>query len=110
MKWVEELRRLLRKVGREKPMEEAPGGIPCEEAAARTFEWLDGELDAELEAKVGAHLETCARCYPMLLFEQSFREAVARVASDEKAPDELRDRIMDSLEEEGYTAPGASRG
>jgi len=109
MKWVEELRRLLRNVGREKPMEDAPGGIPCAEAAARTFEWLDGELDPELEERVGQHLETCARCYPMLVFERSFREAVARVARDEQAPDELRDRIMKSLQEQGYSSPGASR-
>ncbi len=109
MKWVEELRRLLRKVRQEEPTECAPGGIPCEEATARTFEWLDGELDPEMEERVGRHLETCARCYPMLVFERSFREAVARIARDEKAPDELKDRIMESLKEEGYSSPGASR-
>ena len=110
MKWVEELRRVLRKLGREEPVGEPPGGLSCEEAAARTYEWLDGELDPDMHGRVAAHLETCARCYPMLLFERSFREAVARAAGDEEAPDELRERIMESLEEEGYTAPGGSGG
>jgi len=99
MSWVDELRRLL---GRMK--KESPGGISCQAAVDRLFEWLDGELDdPELAAQVGTHLETCARCYPRLAFERSFREALERVADGEKTPDELRTRILESLESEGFS-------
>lgn len=101
MKWTEELKRLLLRMRKQPPVEE-PGGISCEEAAERLFEWLDGELDPEMEARVGTHLEACARCYPRLLFEKSFREAVARAARDGRAPEELRRRILEGLESEGF--------
>lgn len=103
MSWVDDLRRLLGRMKGETPMEEAPGGIPCQEAVDRLFEWLDGEVDdPELEAQVGAHLETCARCFPRLAFERSFREALKRVVDGEKTPDDLRARIFSSLESEGF--------
>lgn len=101
MKWVEELRRLMQRVGKEPPAAE-PGGISCHEAAERLFEWLDGELGPEEHERVGTHLETCARCYPKLMFEKSFREALARAAEDESVPEDLRERILESLETEGF--------
>ncbi|TVR51453.1 MAG: hypothetical protein EA421_15170 [Gemmatimonadales bacterium] len=109
MKWIEELRRLLRKVEREGPtgsMSEdgMEGGVSCQEAAEGLFEWLDGELDPERAAGVGEHLETCARCYPFLVFERSFREALARAAEEGSAPEELQDRILESLKAEGFEA------
>ncbi len=108
MKWVEELRRLLQRVGKEPPSTE-PGGIACHEAAERLFEWLDNELESDMHGRVGIHLETCARCYPRLLFEKSFREAVERAAHDGSAPEDLRQRIMTSLESEGLTESEAGR-
>lgn len=105
MKWMDELKRLLRRSdGMPEPVGLPPGGVSCEEAAERVFEWLDGELDPGLEESVGAHLETCARCNPRLVFEQSFRQALTRVKQDEAAPDALRDEIMKSLRTEGFRA------
>ncbi|MDZ7779010.1 MAG: zf-HC2 domain-containing protein [Gemmatimonadota bacterium] len=99
MTWTDELRRLLRR-RKGQPRNDEPGGISCEEAAERLFEWLDNELDPNMEERVGTHLETCARCYPWLVFEQSFREAVSRAAQHHDVPPELRDRIIASLEED----------
>ena len=102
MSWAHDLRRLLGRLRKEPPSEEAPDGVPCHVAAERLFEWLDGEIDdPELAAGVGAHLETCARCYPRLVFERSFREAVKRAAQEQKAPDDVRARILEALESEG---------
>jgi anti-sigma factor (TIGR02949 family) len=103
MSWVDDLRRLLSRMKQQPPMDPAPGGIPCEVAMDHLFEWLDGEVeDPDLEAKVGVHLETCARCYPLLTFERSFREALKRVADGERTPEEVRARILKSLESEGF--------
>lgn len=104
MKWTDELRRLLRR-RKTRAASDEPGGISCQEAAERLFEWLDGELDPDMNGRVGTHLEACARCYPWLVFERSFREAVSRAARDHEVPSELHDRIIASLEEEGMSSP-----
>lgn len=101
MSWNEELRRLLGRLRREPPPPELPGGISCQDAAERLYEWLDGELEPEMESAVGMHLKNCALCYPFLMFESSFREAVARSAGDEKAPEKLREDILSALGDEG---------
>lgn len=106
MRWADELRRLLRRLKKE-PISEEPGGLSCMEAAERLFEWLDGELESELGSRVGEHLETCARCYPWLMFERSFRAAVASAARVDRAPDALRQRILSQLEGEGSSNPGS---
>lgn len=105
MQWMRELRRLLRRAQDDPAREDPPGGISCEAAVEHLFEWLDGELARDKEAQVAAHLETCARCYPLLTFERAFRQAVTQATGDEKAPDELKERIMSSLESEGYREP-----
>lgn len=103
MSWADELRRLLARVRKQSPNggDGMEGGVSCHEAAERLFEWLDGELDGEKEVGVGTHLETCARCYPRLVFERSFRAAVTRAAREAEAPGDLRNRILQALEEEG---------
>jgi len=101
MSWLEDLKRLLGKAKEENPQGGPPGGIPCREAAERLFEWLDGELAPELEASVGAHLRTCARCFPRLEFEKAFRAALTRAARSQEAPEHLRRRILDVLGEAG---------
>jgi mycothiol system anti-sigma-R factor len=100
--WIGELRRLLRLMGREAPATEHPGGVSCHEAAEEIFEWLDGELGEERAVRVGEHLETCARCYPRLVFERSFREAVAHAVQDPAVPPAMARRIRESLEAEGF--------
>ncbi len=101
MNWIEELRRLLRGVTGEPPDADPPGGISCHEAAEVLFDWLDGELPPGLEKRVGTHLETCARCYPKLVFERSFLEAVARASRVSRVPPELRAQVIEALEAEG---------
>lgn len=102
MRWVEELRALLRRLGGQEPAT-PPGGIECHEALARIFEWLDHEIDPAEEARVGEHLQTCAMCYPVLQFERSFREAMthARTAESAASP-ELRAQVLHALEGEGF--------
>ena len=101
MSWTEDLRRILESLRKEPPKGQPPGGIPCDEAAERIFEWLDSELDQAEAKSVGEHLETCARCYPRLAFERAFREAMRRPPRGEMATAELRQRIIHELKEEG---------
>lgn len=77
------------------------GMISCDEALERLFEYLDGELEGRTEEEVARHFEVCQRCYPRLAFEESFREAVHRVNRGEAAPDAVRRKVMEILQEEG---------
>jgi mycothiol system anti-sigma-R factor len=97
---MDDLRRLLGGA-RDRPPDEEPQGATCHEALERVFEWLDGELDSDLESRVGEHLRTCARCYPVLRFEQAFREALKRAPSGEAVPKEVRASVLTSLEKAG---------
>ena len=51
--------------------------------------------------------DICKRCYPNLMFEKSFRDAVGRAARGEATTPEIRARVMDALAEltsEGETS------
>ena len=71
--------------------------ISCEEAAARLFEYLDGELDDASEEDVRRHLEVCKACYPRAQFEKHFIEALGRSQNNGHAPEELKGRILEAI-------------
>lgn len=81
-----------------------PGGgsrraamIPCEEALRFVHDYLDGELSGESLERVKAHFDACARCYPQLRLEESFRTAVRHALSRQRAPEGLREQILELL-------------
>jgi len=105
MSWLDRLRNLLGRARDEGPGRAAgtdPRGYSCEEALERLFEWLDGELAGEEESKVQEHFDVCARCYPVLAHERAFREAMERVRNGTAPPPELRERILEALEANGF--------
>ena len=79
-----------------------PGGIDCEEALARVYEYLDGELDPEMQERIHRHVEICKRCYPYFDFERLFldyvREKGLRAGDSSEA---LRRRVESLLERSG---------
>lgn len=85
----------------------AMGMIPCEDALARLWEFLDGELSLEERDQVRRHLEVCRRCYPHYDFQRAYRRYVRRLAERERAPEECRRRLFQALLEEGRRQEGA---
>lgn len=75
--------------------------ISCEEALGRLFEYLDGELEDVYESQVARHLEVCKRCYPRLRHEEAFLEVVRRASRGERAPERVRQRIVQFVDKEG---------
>ena len=73
------------------------GMIPCEEALARLWDFLDGELDASDEAAVRKHLEICNRCYPQYDFQRAYFEFARRLREGATAPPELRRRLFQRI-------------
>ena len=70
--------------------------IPCGEAMARLWDYIDGELTPQTEAEVKAHIDACAHCYPELDLHRSFREFLRRTR-EQPIPPELRRRVFMSL-------------
>ncbi len=82
------------------PDENAVAMISCEEASARLFEYLDGELEGMPEEEVRLHLEACEACYPRVQFEKHFLEALRRSKGGGRASESLRERVIQSLAED----------
>lgn len=90
-------------------MTEGPGpgsACSCDEVLERIYEFLDGELTPEVDARIRAHLAACSRCVPHFEHERVFLRFLERHAQIEQAPPSLRRRIFLSLMAEGrFSAP-----
>ena len=74
--------------------------IPCDEASARLFEYLDGELEDLSEEEVRRHLAVCEACYPRVQFERHFLEALQRSQNGGRVSGTLRERVLQALAED----------
>ena len=83
--------------------ETAVAMIPCEEASARLFEYLDGELEDLSEEEVRHHLAVCEACYPRVQFERHFLEALQRSQNGGRVSETLRERVLQALAEDEGT-------
>jgi len=81
-----------------------PEAITCQEALRLVHDFIDGELENVSHVEVEKHFEVCQRCYPHLRLEQSFREAVRRACARDKAPPELRERVLHIVSHGGSDA------
>lgn len=73
----------------------------CEEALARMYEFLDGELaDHEVAARIRHHLHDCPPCGDSFEFEEQLK-AVVRRHLQEEVPAHLLDRIRAVVRSEG---------
>ena len=105
MSLIDSFRRLFGGRGNSGPGRgEGPRGVSCEEALRLVHDFIDGELENVSHAEVEKHFEVCQRCYPHLRLEQSFRAALRRACAREKAPPELRDRVLHIVSQGGSGA------
>ncbi len=79
---------------------EMMGMIRCEEAMARLWEFLDGELEDVEEEAVRKHLEVCNRCYPRYDFQRAYFEYMQRTSSKGDGPVDLRRELFQKLLEQ----------
>ena len=70
------------------------GGLRCSEVLAHLSDFIDGELSAELKAKVLAHLAGCPDCERFGgEFAKVVATAKARLTAADELPAELRNRL-----------------
>jgi len=70
-----------------------PIELNCEEALARVYEYLDGELDVVEHDAVRRHLEKCRRCYPHFDFERLFLDYIHELGAVEEHRPGLEERV-----------------
>ncbi len=81
-------------------MMEAMGMMRCEDALARLWDFLDGELPAGEENAVRKHLEVCHRCYPQYDFQRAYFEYARQIRERDVARPELRRRLFERILEQ----------
>jgi len=74
--------------------------LPCDAVIERIYEFLDGELTTDVDAKIRDHLGKCRTCYPHFRHEEVYLRFLERRAQIEKAPPSLRRRIFKQLLED----------
>ncbi len=74
--------------------------INCAEAVEQLWEYLDGALPKQDRATIEEHLSFCRRCCGEMEFADELRAFLAREASEE-IPDEVRARLITTLDELG---------
>jgi anti-sigma factor (TIGR02949 family) len=75
----------------------APQTIDCHAAANRLYDYLDGELTAEVEATVRAHLAACAVCFKLFEFEEAYLAFLRARTRAKAAPDHLRRQVFERV-------------
>lgn len=81
----------------------------CEEAGRLLHAYADSELELRSALAVEGHLQDCARCRAALSGVTALRAALARACEPERAPPQLRARIVRELARKGAPAPVAER-
>jgi mycothiol system anti-sigma-R factor len=71
--------------------------MTCREAVDRLYEYLDSELDNVSTAQIKKHLELCRLCCDHFEFEKTLKDLVHKCCQSAKAPDVLKNKIIDSL-------------
>jgi mycothiol system anti-sigma-R factor len=71
--------------------------MSCELPRTTVHGYLDGELDAVRAAEFERHLEHCPECVAALESQESLRSSLQRAQLYEKAPAQLRQKVLASL-------------
>ncbi len=78
--------------------------ITCRNCLEALNPYLDRELSDEDVVQVHAHLESCHGCQHLFRFEESLRRVVRVRCLETRAPESLRDRIIQRLSAESQRA------
>ncbi len=71
--------------------------MDCHDCVERLYAFLDAELsDSEL-AQVRKHLDGCTGCDESFVFEARFLEQLRDCCTSDKAPADLRERVIQKL-------------
>ncbi|WP_025274961.1 mycothiol system anti-sigma-R factor [Haloglycomyces albus] len=73
------------------------GQEDCGDVIEAVYLYLDNECSESRRTVIRQHLEECSPCLSEYGIEQEVRTLVHRCCSQEKAPDEVKDRLKEKL-------------
>jgi mycothiol system anti-sigma-R factor len=79
------------------PMDASDGDSRCSGVLRDVWLFLDDEMDPENRAKIQQHLDECSPCLVEAGLDQKLKELLHRKCGGEKAPEQLRERLVTSL-------------
>jgi len=71
--------------------------LPCSEVLAEVFIFLDAECDEPRRHLIAEHLKECGPCLQEFGIEQQIKELVGRKCGGDRAPDGLKQRVLEHL-------------
>jgi mycothiol system anti-sigma-R factor len=84
-------------------------GKDCSEVIHQIFVFIDNELDQATCGEIQQHLDECGPCLAKYDLERTVKSLVARSCA-EKAPEELRAKVLMRIREVQVTLYGESEG
>lgn len=76
----------------------APHETPCSEVLDRIYDYLDGEIDSAVRAKVQQHLDECSPCLQEFGLEEAIKALVRRSCGHDDIPDGLRAKVLAKID------------
>lgn len=73
----------------------------CVEVLRHLWDYLDEQITPEGAERLRAHIASCAQCQGYSDYQSCFLEAVARLRAGLGAPEQLRERLAESLKTQG---------
>ncbi len=70
---------------------------PCDEALSHLQEYIDCEMSQVDTVRLAAHITTCPTCQVEVGVEQKLRDLVRRSCTELRAPEHLRERVMQRI-------------
>jgi mycothiol system anti-sigma-R factor len=74
-----------------------PHETDCRDVLAEVYLYLDLECASDRQGLIRDHLDECSPCLREYGIEQEVKALVARCCGDERAPDDLRQRLRAKL-------------
>jgi mycothiol system anti-sigma-R factor len=71
-----------------------PHDVDCAEVLERVYVFLDHEMDEVDTEKVRHHLNECSPCLEKYDLEELVKQLVHRSCCSDKAPEELREKVL----------------
>ena len=69
----------------------------CARVLSRVYEFIDNELDSSTGDAIRSHLAACEPCLDRYDVEQAVKTLVSRCCGGDKAPSQLRTKVLGQL-------------
>jgi mycothiol system anti-sigma-R factor len=75
----------------------------CSDVLSLVYDFLDGEIDDAMRARIANHLDECGPCLKQFGLEQAVKALVHRSCTCEPAPESLRVQIVTRIRQVSIT-------